>query len=121
MSFTIWAKVNNEYLRLNQFEDEVLAEKYLSYVDRFLELHPELEIDDLYVKEDGVPVYQIFMRNLNGVEEILPDYQDLIFDFDEMIEELAEVSESNPFSNFDYKEINLDEGDSGILEIDGLL
>lgn len=114
-SYTIWVKVNTgDYCRLKTFLDEELAEKYLDYVDRFCEVNPDFGIDDLYVKEDGLPIYQIYYVNSDGDEEIEEEWY---FDFDEMLDELNELAKNNPFSEYDYKEINLDDQDIQFIEI----
>lgn len=120
-SYTVWAKlVSGEYGRIRTFEDEELAEKFLAYLDRFCELDSTVEIEDLFIKEDGLPVYQLYYLNPDDEEVEIDDSQDLYFDFDEVLEELDELSKNNPFTKFQYREINIDDTNHNIIEIPSL-
>lgn len=118
-SYTIWIKnPEGAFCRLQSFEDEILAEKYLEYVDRFCEIYPDCGIEDLYLKEDGQPIYQIYYLDSNDQEVISDD--DIYFNYDEMLDEMQTLADYNPFSSYNYKEIDIDEQETDYFEIPGL-
>lgn len=112
--YTIWAKIkNNIYCRVKHFDNEILAEGYLAYLDYFCELNPELDIIDLYLKSDTAPVYQIMCD-----QEIFD--QDLFFEHEEIIDEIRELSQNNPYQKFEIMSIQLEIQSDRYLEITGL-
>lgn len=140
---TIWAKVrfdemdeieldrslggieNYPFCRIRTFDDRLLAEKYLDYLDRYFELHPEFGISELYLKKDGDPVYQIYFVTSVGDIIVVADDEDnneegLWFDYEEMLNQLKALKAGNPECEFHFREVEIDDDQSEILEIPGV-
>lgn len=106
--YNVWVKLlDGEYHRLRSFTDEELAEKFLEYADRYFEIHDEIGVDDLFLKREGEPVYQIYYLDPDGIPTIVD--QEYHFDLEETMNEIRQLSEDNPFSQYDYQEVDLDQ------------
>jgi len=126
---TIWAKMsladlaesevsdaesmiqNYAFRKIRTFEDQILAEKFLEYLDRYFELHPEYGVEELFLKAEGEPVYQIYYLTPTGNTEIVDDDQDdgLYFDYQEMLNQLKILENSNPECEFHFREVEIDD------------
>lgn len=136
---TIWGKLNSidgdleldrstgsisnyPFCRIRTFLDTVLAEKYLEYLDRYFELHPEFGVEELFLKVDGDPVYQIyFVTSIGNIEVVGDDDNEegLWFDYSDMLDQLKSLKAGNPEFDFHFREVEIDD-QSELLEIPGI-
>lgn len=124
--YTVWVALDTgEYLRLRSFQHEEVANKFLEYANCFFEYSDDYgNVEDLFVKVEGMPVYQIYHLNPDGTvatsssdsdndnddnSDELEDEKQIYVNLDELIEELQNLTENNPYTEYGYNEIDIDE------------
>lgn len=110
--YSIWVKQDLEgdedeaqYFKLRTFLDRRLAQLFMPYAKRYFELNEDFGVDNLFMKLDGEPIYQITCHQ-GGEVTTEPDYYDDLADVFSLMQQLQE---DNEFSQYDYEEVYLDE------------
>lgn len=118
--YTIWALMSTgDYRKIRSFNDEILAQRYLSYVKYFFELYENEEgVDDLYIKKDGEPAYQMFYMDEENNPQLVENVG-LYFDLEEILDDINENMADNPNVIYDYNEVDI-ETEAETLTIIGL-
>jgi hypothetical protein len=108
-----------DYRKIRSFNDEILAQRYLSYVKYFFELYENEEgVDDLYIKKDGEPAYQMFYMDEENNPQLVENVG-LYFDLEEILDDINENMADNPNVIYDYNEVDI-ETEAETLTIIGL-
>jgi len=110
-TYTIWALMSTgDYRKIRTFDNETLCEKYLHYVQYFYELYDNEEgVEELYMKKDGEPCYQLFSIDEEGNPELVENVR-LYFNLEEIQDEINDLMADNQDIIYDYSEVDIEEG-----------